>query len=171
MDSGSGLPAFEELPPVFQARIRDIQQEFMDGDITQKGYDKRMEKIAQDYQSTASAAQEMSGVPVMLSEAHRAFTTGNEGVDCDFSAMRIGSDSPPPEETKLLSPAGGIQTRAAVGSRSGVVDTKAFYDARKSTVVGFRKPGINFDALLDDFDDDDMGLQALSKSSSSGHMG
>ncbi|KAJ2788366.1 hypothetical protein GGI18_002996, partial [Coemansia linderi] len=63
MDSGSGLPAFEELPPVFQARIRDIQQEFMDGDITQKGYDKRMEKIAQDYQSTASAAQEMSGVP------------------------------------------------------------------------------------------------------------
>ncbi|KAJ2436146.1 hypothetical protein GGF42_008948, partial [Coemansia sp. RSA 2424] len=47
----------------------------------------------------------------------------------------------------------------------------AFYDARKSTVVGFRKPGINFDALLDDFDDDDddgaMGLQALSKSSSS----
>ncbi|KAJ2736400.1 hypothetical protein IW152_000761 [Coemansia sp. BCRC 34962] len=146
MDSSNGLPAFEELPPVFQARIRDIQQEFMDGDITPKGYDKRMAKIVQDYQSTVSTAQEMSGVPVMLSEAHRTFTTGNEGVDCDFSAMRVGS-------------------------RSGVVDTKAFYDARKSTVVGFRKPGINFDALLDDFDDDDMGLQALSKSSSSGQMG
>ncbi|KAJ2465878.1 hypothetical protein GGI03_002414, partial [Coemansia sp. RSA 2337] len=170
MDSGSGLPAFEELPLAYQAQIRDIQQEFMDGDITQKGYDKRMAKIVQDYQSSISAAQDMSGVPVMLSNTPRTFTTGNEGVNCDFSAMRVGSDSPPPAATTLQSPAGGIQTRPAIGTRSGIVDTKAFYDARKSTVVGFRKPGINFDALLDDFDDD-MDLQALSKSSSTGQMG
>ncbi|KAJ2051874.1 hypothetical protein GGI08_005154, partial [Coemansia sp. S2] len=133
MDSASGLPAFEELPLAYQAQIRDIQQEFMDGDITQKGYDKRMAKIVQDYQSSISAAQEVSGVPVMLSNAPRIFTTGNEGVNCDFSAMRVGSDSPPPAATTLQSPAGGIQTRPAVGTRSGIVDTKAFYDARKST--------------------------------------
>ncbi|KAJ2887494.1 hypothetical protein IWW38_005129, partial [Coemansia aciculifera] len=70
-----------------------------------------------------------------------------------------------------------MPNRPAMGSRNGggVVGSKAFYDARKSTVVGFRKPGINFDALLDDdFDEEDdddvvaaMGLQALSKSSSS----
>ncbi|KAJ2823758.1 hypothetical protein GGI24_003599, partial [Coemansia furcata] len=172
MDSGSGLPAFDELPLAYQAQIRDIQQEFMDGDITQKGYDKRMAKIVQDYQSTITAAQEVSDVPKMLSSADRSLTTGG-GVGCDFSAMRIGSDSPPPpEETELVSPIGGVQTRpTAVGTRNGVVDTKAFYDARKSTAIGFRKPGINFDALLEDFDDDDMDLQALSKSSSSGQLG
>ncbi|KAJ2441829.1 hypothetical protein GGF42_007161, partial [Coemansia sp. RSA 2424] len=142
MDSGSGLPAFDELPLVYQARIRDIQQEFMDGDITQKGYDKRMAKIVQDYQSTttmAAVAQEGNDAPEMLGSVHRTFTTGNEGVDCDFSAMRVGSDSPspplPPAEGELLLPAGGMQTMPAVGSRSGgVVDSRAFYDARKSTV-------------------------------------
>ncbi|KAJ2743800.1 hypothetical protein GGI20_003472 [Coemansia sp. BCRC 34301] len=198
MDSGSGLPAFDELPLVYQARIRDIQQEFMDGDITQKGYDKRMAKIVEDYQSTAGVAtanvvagREAASAPEKPRSVHRAFTGGdNEGVSCAFSAIRVGSDgpsspSPPPppplqaSEGELLSPTAGTHTRPAVGSRSsgscggGVVDTRAFYEARKSTVVGFRKPGINFDALLDDFEDDDdedggLGLQALTKISHTG---
>ncbi|KAJ2791231.1 hypothetical protein H4R21_006355, partial [Coemansia helicoidea] len=107
-------PAFDELPITFQARVRDIQKELEDGEITQKGFDKRLATIMREYH----AAQDDSGPPA----GHAA----------------NGQAAAP-----LARPRGESK--------------QASYDARKSTVLGFKKPGINFEALLDDLgaDDDD----------------
>ncbi|KAJ2158003.1 hypothetical protein GGF46_004099 [Coemansia sp. RSA 552] len=110
---------FDELPPAYQIRIRDIEQELEDEDITPKGFDKRLAQIMNEYQATRSKRQQLS--PRVQASAHAA--------------------SPAP---------------AAARVRNG--SKKAFYDGRKSTVAGFKKPGINFEALLDEFsaaDDDD----------------
>ncbi|KAJ1736018.1 hypothetical protein LPJ61_000235 [Coemansia biformis] len=103
--------AFDELPIVYQARVRDIQQELEDGEITQKGFDKRLATIMQEYHATLAAARG-------------------------------------PEPT-----AGPLAPAPPVRARDG--SKRAFYDARKSTVLGFKKPGINFEALLDEMEEDD----------------
>ncbi|KAJ2470132.1 hypothetical protein GGI02_003131 [Coemansia sp. RSA 2322] len=162
MDSAAALPEFDELPLVYQARIRDVQQEYMDGDITQKGYDKRMAKIVQDYQSSTTAVPDVSDV---LEAPGGVYNARPSHEQFEHASPTSGSNADLALESELL--AAPAQPRSDVGPRGGA-STQAFYDARKSTFVGFRKPGINFDALLDDFDDGDIDLQALSKSNSSG---
>ncbi|KAJ2717316.1 hypothetical protein H4R19_000068 [Coemansia spiralis] len=122
MTSRVEQPAFDELPITYQARVRDIEQELEDGEITQKGFDKRLAMILREYH----AAQAETGPPA--------------------GASTDGPAAPPLARPRNES-------------------KQAFYDARKSTVLGFKKPGINFEALLDDLgaddgedDDDDDGV-------------
>ncbi|KAJ2134352.1 hypothetical protein IW136_004681, partial [Coemansia sp. RSA 678] len=151
MDSRVEQSAFDELPFVFQARIRDIELELDEGEITQKGFDKRYASIMQEYQASV---HESRREPI-AGNGHKAHTNGMTSVR---NPGEIGTTVEFEEPTP----------RVRNGSK------KAAYDARKSTVVGFKKPGINFEALLDDLeaDSDDPELQPLSKyagAEASGH--
>ncbi|KAJ2356805.1 hypothetical protein GGF43_001847, partial [Coemansia sp. RSA 2618] len=142
MDIRVEQPAFDELPFVFQARIRDIELELDEGEITQKGFDKRFASIMQEYQASVGEVG-LTAAAGNGSHAHSNGKAGGHGPEADMS---VGFEEPVP--------------RARNGSK------KAFYDARKSTAMGFRKPGINFEALLlDDLegDSDDPELQPPSK--------
>ncbi|KAJ2652077.1 hypothetical protein IWW40_001274 [Coemansia sp. RSA 1250] len=129
MDSRVEQPAFDEMPFVFQARIRDIEQELEEGEITQKGFDKRLAKIMQEYQ-----AAQADRSPELASQS-QSLEPSTTSPDTTTAVETVDEPTPIP--------------RVRNGSK------KAFYDARKSTVAGFKKPGINFEALLEDFDADD----------------
>ncbi|KAJ2170151.1 hypothetical protein GGH16_003522, partial [Coemansia sp. RSA 560] len=151
MDSRVEQSAFDELPFVFQARIRDIELELDEGEITQKGFDKRYASIMQEYQASV---HESRREPI-AGNGHKAHTNG-------MTSVRNPGETGTTVEFEEPTP------RVRNGSK------KAAYDARKSTVVGFKKPGINFEALLDDLeaDSDDPELQPLSKyagAEASGH--
>ncbi|KAJ2512810.1 hypothetical protein H4217_006680 [Coemansia sp. RSA 1939] len=137
MSEATPIPAFDELPLVYQARIRDIQLELRDGEITQKGFDKRLAKIMGEYQANE---------PTQNKE-HQPQGESNGAV----------SPKPPIEGPASPSPQPIVQARpgrgTGVGQRNG--SKRSYYDARKSTVAGFRKPGINLEALLDDLEADD----------------
>ncbi|KAJ1953925.1 hypothetical protein EC988_002720, partial [Linderina pennispora] len=120
MESSIQQAAFDELPVMYQARIRDLQQELLDGDITQKGYSKKITHIMEEYQASQGAVAPSS--PMLPSDSRQV----------QFSE---------PSEAR---PDG-------VGGRTVKVD----YSTRQSTAMGFKKPGINFDDLLGEFDDSD----------------
>ncbi|KAJ2845421.1 hypothetical protein IWW36_004788, partial [Coemansia brasiliensis] len=126
MDGRVEHPAFDEMPFVFQARIRDIEQELEEGEITQKGFDKRLAKIMQEYQATQADRS-----PELASHS-QSLEPSTTSPDTTTAVEAVDEPTPIP--------------RARNSSK------RAFYDARKSTVAGFKKPGINFEALLDDFD-------------------
>ncbi|KAJ1965782.1 hypothetical protein GGI12_000527 [Dipsacomyces acuminosporus] len=139
-----GPPAFDELPLVYRARIRDIQQEFMDGEITKKGYDKRLAKIMQEYQSNGHSQAPSSA---MHPPSIYLKSPSNQVRHADAMDENVYSS---------YSPVSGVSRSSSIAG-GGNNPGRARNDGRKSTVLGFRKPGINFDALLDDYEDDSDG--------------
>ncbi|KAJ2082306.1 hypothetical protein H4R24_001682 [Coemansia sp. RSA 988] len=155
MASQMASPTFDDLPIVYQARIRDIEQELEEGEITQKGFDKRLSKIMQEYQSSLTSKDDLHTLgTIRRARASPAITDTNTATEYPSEA-RAGDKMPAKNPTQSTAPVPDARTRN--GSK------KSFYDARKSTAMGFRKPGINFEALLDelgaDDDDEDSGLQ------------
>ncbi|KAJ2611020.1 hypothetical protein H4S08_003357 [Coemansia sp. RSA 1365] len=159
MASQMASPAFDELPIVYQARIRDIQQELEEGEITQKGFDKRLGKIMHEYQTSLTTKDDLHTLgTIRHARASPTITDTNTVVATpaySSSGTRTRNKPSAKSPTQGGAPAPGVRTRN--GSK------KSFYDARKSTAMGFKKPGINFEALLDelgtDDDDDDAELQ------------
>ncbi|KAJ2551537.1 hypothetical protein EV175_003654, partial [Coemansia sp. RSA 1933] len=143
------IPAFDELPLAYQARIHDIQSELKDGEITQKGFDKRLATIMSEYHASAASPRT------------KVYRTPSE-TDSTASTKQSAGGSTSPSQQPVV-PRRSVRG-PGVGARNG--SKRSYYDARKSTVAGFRKPGINFDALLDDFEagdddyDDEYGANA-----------
>ncbi|KAJ2781948.1 Serine/threonine-protein kinase [Coemansia interrupta] len=159
MDIGIEQHIFDELPPAYQMRIRDIEQELRDGEITQKGFGKRLERIMHEYHASAHVGGGKSD-----GGAHFQIASPAAG-QATFDSLPASRSSTNTSSTNMMyTPRGGDSpAEPAVGSRSqAAVPQRPNYDARKSTAMGFRKPGINFEALLDDFgsgenDEDDNG--------------
>jgi hypothetical protein len=59
---------YSSLPPEVHQQLADLELELKEGDITQKGYEKRKAKILQPYQQSKSCAISFSllGVVVWL---------------------------------------------------------------------------------------------------------
>ncbi|KAJ2724954.1 hypothetical protein GGI07_001616 [Coemansia sp. Benny D115] len=132
MDIGMEQPAFDELPFVYQVRIRDIEQELKDGEITQKGFSKRLAQIMQEYQQSSLSKASAAGKAMQIADIdYPMFSPDAHQVRFENIIDQDSSQGP------------------VVGMRNGA--SKPNYDARKSTAMGFKKPGINFEALLDDF--------------------
>ncbi|KAJ2394316.1 hypothetical protein GGI05_002091, partial [Coemansia sp. RSA 2603] len=147
MDIGIEQHIFDELPAAYQMRIRDIEQELKDGEITQKGFGKRLERIMQEYHaSTAFDSSKSSG------ETHFQVTSADR--QPTFESQTTSGSSTNTSSTNLMyTPRGGDSPAepVVVSRNQAAAPIRPNYDARKSTAMGFRKPGINFEALLDDF--------------------
>ncbi|KAJ2807185.1 hypothetical protein H4R20_001390 [Coemansia guatemalensis] len=165
MASQMASPAFDELPIVYQARIRDIEQELEEGEITQKGFDKRLAKIMQEYQTSLTTKDDLHTLGTI--RRARASPTITDTNSVAASAADSPSGARAGDKMSAKSPTQGAAPAPSARSRNG--SKKSFYDARKSTAMGFKKPGINFEALLDelgaDDDDEDSGLQLPSNPS------
>ncbi|KAI9504637.1 hypothetical protein BX070DRAFT_251469 [Coemansia spiralis] len=160
MSGDAELPAFDELPFVYQARIHDIQLELKDGEITQKGFDKRLAKIMGEYQASthiqrtpASIASSHAQQSNLGSENNTYNLLGDKSSDTNSHIEPTSEQATPisNSDSTSLQQTGSNQPARTPGPGSRNGSKRAFYDARKSTVSGFRKPGINFEALLDDF--------------------
>ncbi|KAJ1719157.1 hypothetical protein LPJ53_006026, partial [Coemansia erecta] len=172
MDIGIEQHIFDELPPAYQMRIRDIEQELKDGEITQKGFGKRLERIMHEYQASANVGGDKPD-----SEAHFQMMVTPAAGQSTYDSLPASRSSTNTSSTNLMYTPRGSDSPAepAVVSRSqaAVPVRPPNYDARKSTAMGFRKPGINFEALLDDFgsgenDEDDNGSGAATGYQSQG---
>ncbi|KAJ1951402.1 hypothetical protein FBU59_000182, partial [Linderina macrospora] len=135
MESSISQPAFDELPVMYQARIRDLQQELLDGDITQKGFNKKIGRIMEEYQATQAPAP----TPVVSPAMHQQ------------QQQHLQSSSASSRQVQFSEPSADSQANPAVASRPGA--SSVDYVTRKSTLLGFKKPGINFDDLLGEFDE------------------
>ncbi|KAJ1939919.1 hypothetical protein GGF37_004201, partial [Kickxella alabastrina] len=147
MDTVIDQATIDELPFVYQVRIRDIEQEYKDGDITQKGLAKRVAQLMQEYQSSTDNVRNSilaAGYDEDVLPGARKMQFDSPGNGSSGSSTVDSGVNPKPGAHRSRGAADAV-----VGVRSG--STKANYDARKSTAMGFKKPGINFEALLDDF--------------------
>ncbi|KAJ1679705.1 hypothetical protein EV182_001498, partial [Spiromyces aspiralis] len=157
----------DELPYEYRSRILDLRAELEDGDITQKGFEKKRRQVIQEYLLLRQSAAKKHEQPT-TSAASAASSTRPE--------LPATSQWPTPIPEELSKPIGlpSYQRRPqrqplsppreptgpnTWDTKDPSLDKRGFTEhsiSRQSTVYGYKKPGIDFGSLLvNDLDTND----------------